>query len=103
MAEDGNSEQNGVPITGTTFDQELYGASDRYAGFDTSIGLDVGDEQDERERALAKCVTKHQGKRCSILDACSNVLCRRAVRCSPLRLQRSSSKSFQTTKVVRYV
>lgn len=54
MAENGNSEQNGVPMTGTTFDQELYGASDRYAGFDTSIGLDVGDEQDERERALAK-------------------------------------------------
>lgn len=54
MAEKGNGEQNGVPMTGATFDQELYGASDRYAGFDTSIGLDVGDEQDERERALAK-------------------------------------------------
>ena len=54
MAENGDGEQNGVSMTGRTFDQDLYGASDRYAGFDTSIGLDVGEEQDERERALAK-------------------------------------------------
>lgn len=69
MAENGNGEQNGVPTKGTTFDQELYGASDRYAGFDTSIGLDVGDEQDERERALAKCVPKALGKT-SLHSAC---------------------------------
>lgn len=54
MAENGDGQQNGVPITGATFDQELYGGVDRYAGFDTSIGLNVDEDQDERERALAR-------------------------------------------------
>ena len=49
-----NGQQNGVSLTGTTMDQELYGGVDRYAGFDRSIGLDVEEEQDERERALAR-------------------------------------------------
>ncbi len=56
MAEDGDGQQNGVSLTGTTMDQELYGGVDRYAGFDTSIGLDVEGEQDERERTLARHV-----------------------------------------------
>jgi len=54
MAENGDGQQTGVPLTGATFDQELYGGVDRYAGFDTSIGLNVDEDQDERERALAR-------------------------------------------------
>ena len=57
MAENGNGQQNGVPLTGTTFDQELYGGIDRYAGFDTSIGLGAEEDLDERERTLARSAT----------------------------------------------
>ena len=55
MAEqNGSGQQNGVSLTGTTFDQDLYGAGDRYAGFDTSIGLGAEEDLDERERTLAR-------------------------------------------------
>lgn len=54
MAENGNGQQNGVSLTGTTMDQDLYGGADRYAGFDTSIGLGAEEDLDERERTLAR-------------------------------------------------
>lgn len=49
------SNQDNVPLTGKpVFDQELYGgAADKYTGYDQTIGVD-DEEQDERERALAR-------------------------------------------------
>jgi hypothetical protein len=43
------------------FDQELYGSnSDRFAGYDRSIGLaDTEEEMDEREQAVRRCVSLH--------------------------------------------
>lgn len=44
---------NGISLTGTpSFDQDLYGGGDRYAGYERSIGL--GEEEDERAQAVER-------------------------------------------------
>ena len=102
MAEDGTSEQNGVSLTGTTMDRELYGEADRFAGFDQSIGLDVEEEQDDRERALARCeayISHFMHVHC-----CRKVLQLGAVfaaRCTLSKHPKSSLLSYQTTKAAR--
>ena len=51
----GAQRADGISLTGAvTFDQELYGGDDR-AGYVGSIGVADDAEQDERERALARC------------------------------------------------
>jgi hypothetical protein len=55
--EHGNGTQraDGIALTGAvTFDQDLYGGDDR-AGYVGSIGVADDEQQDERERALARC------------------------------------------------
>ena len=51
----GAQRTEGISLTGpVTFDQELYGGDDR-AGYVGSIGVADDADQDERERALARC------------------------------------------------
>lgn len=51
----GAQRAEGISLTGpATFDQELYGGDDR-AGYVGSIGVADDADQDERERALARC------------------------------------------------
>ena len=47
--------QTGLGSRGEVFDSDLFeNAEDRYAGFDTSIGVAADDEQDLRERTMAR-------------------------------------------------
>ena len=54
MADQHEDQANGVSLN-KPLDTDLYGAGDRYAGFDTSIGVgDQDQETTDHERAVAK-------------------------------------------------
>ncbi len=75
MAENGkaeNGDANGaVPLVGSSvMDKELYGASDKYAGYARSIALDDDEEEEETLRGGPRCAASRlwqQSACCSLL------------------------------------
>ena len=86
--------ENGLGDRGAEFDRDLYGEDgDRYAGLDTSIGVAADDDQDFRERAMARYVcTQASGCFSCLPDPQHQRLSAGAAGCRPSQPPRTSSR-----------